>query len=507
MLYKFLCNIIFIMFAINVQAQQLPALNLHNLKQTGKVDVRYQSYNIEMCEVIGGDFWIPYELIDSVRKNSGKTGFAALKWKIDPVNLYEKKLRTLAAALGPAYVRVSGTWANDIYFQNNNAPAGKAPAGFNNVLTRAQWKSVIDYCKAVDAKLVTSFAISAGMHDADGNYNTAQVKELIDYTKSIGGEIAAAEMFNEPTLSSHGNAPKGYDAQAYAKDFGVFSKFVKSYYPQMLVTGPGSVGEGGVMSTGNAAGIKFDIPTEELMKKLPAKSFDVYTYHYYGAVSKRCGGNQTAEASLSADWLSKTEKALQFYKDSRDTYNPGAPIWLNETAEAACGGDPLASTYADVFRYLEQLGRLAKKGVQSVMHNTLCRSEYALLENDTHNPRPNYWAALLWSKLMGTEVYETAPIAPGVDVFVHSLKSKPGGRTALIINAADGETAFIIPADASKYLLTADELVTKKIKLNGEELKLTAKDGLPAIIGQPVKAGSITIPAHSILFLAFEKYN
>ena len=505
MLSKFSYSIAIILLAIHVHAQELPALNLHNLKQTAKVDIRYQSYNIEMCEVVGGDFWIPYELIDSVKKNSGKIGFAALKWKINPVNLYEKKLRMLAAALGPAYVRVSGTWANDVYFQNNNEPAGKAPAGFNNVLTRAQWKSVIDYCKAVNAKLVTSFAISDGMHDKDGNYQTAQVKELIDYTRSIGGEIAAAEMFNEPTLSSHGNAPKGYDAQAYTKDFSVFSKFVKSYYPQMLVTGPGSVGEGGALSTGNAAGIKFDIPTDELMKTLPAKSFDIYTYHFYGAVSKRCGGNQTPEAVLAADWLSKTEKGLQFYQESRDSFNPGAPIWLNETAEAACGGDPLASTYADVFRYLEQLGRLAQKGVQSIMHNTLCRSEYALLDNDTHNPRPNYWAALLWSRFMGTEVYETAPIEPGVDVFVHNLKNKPGGRAALIINTNAGETAFKIPANAIQYLLTADELLTKKVKLNGQELKLTVKEELPAMNGRPVKAGSITMPAHSVLFLTFEK--
>jgi len=505
---KFLSIILFIILSMQVYAQQNEIsikLNLHGLKQIAEVDERYQSYNIEMCEVIGGDFWIPYQLIDSVRKHSNKTGFAALKWKIEPVNLYEKKLRNLAAALGPAYVRVSGTWANDVYFQNNDDPVlSKAPAGFNNVLTRSQWKGVIDYCKAVGGKLVTSFAISDGMHDANGNYKTDQVKELIDYTRSVGGGIAAAEMFNEPTLSSHGNAPKGYDAQAYANDFLVFSKFVKSYYPEMLVTGPGSVGEGGVMSTGNSAGIKFDIPTDELMKKLPSKPFDVYTYHYYGGVSRRCGGNQTTESVLSEEWLSKTEKALKFYKDSRDNYNPGAPIWLNETAEAACGGDPLASTYIDIFRYLEQLGRLAQKGVQSVMHNTLCGSEYALLEHDTHDPRPNYWAALLWSKLMGTNVYETSSIAPGVDIFIHNLKNSANGMAVLIVNPTDAEHSVTIPSNAEQYMLTADELETKTIKLNGEILRLKHDETLPDIKGKKVNAGEVKLPPHSILFLSFK---
>ena len=44
-------------------------------------------------------------------------------------------------------------------------------------------------------------------------------------------------------------------------------------------------------------------------------------------------------------------------------------MWLTETGEAACGGNPWASTFADGYRYLDQLGRLAKRGVQVVAHN------------------------------------------------------------------------------------------------------------------------------------------
>jgi heparanase 1 len=55
-------------------------LNFKNLKQVGEVDPRYQSFNIEMCEVVGGDFWIPYELLDSVKRISvKKKGLEALK--------------------------------------------------------------------------------------------------------------------------------------------------------------------------------------------------------------------------------------------------------------------------------------------------------------------------------------------------------------------------------------------------------------------------------------------
>src|SRR4030081_2768726 len=48
---------------------------------------------------------------------------------------------------------------------------------------------------------------------------------------------------------------------------------------------------------------------------------------------------------------------------------PGKRLWLTETADAACGGNPWASTFLDTFRYLDQLGRLARAGVQVVAHN------------------------------------------------------------------------------------------------------------------------------------------
>ncbi len=484
--------------------QSASSINLKKMEHIGSVDERFQSYNIEMCEVIGGDFWVPYRLLDSVLQHTDKKGFEALKWKIDPIDLYEKKLRNLAAALGPTYIRVSGTWANDVYFQNNDAPIlDEAPDGFKNVLTRNQWKGVVDFSKAVNGKIVTSFAISDGMHDANGVYQTDQVKELIDYTKSIEGEISAAEMFNEPTFASHGSAPPGYDAQSYADDFAVFFDFVSEYYPEMLVIGPGSVGEGGMLQSDGV--INIDIATEDLMAKLPKNPFDVYTYHFYGGVSQRCGGEQTFESVLTQEWLSKTEKGLEFYQKSRDKYNPDAPIWLNETAEAACGGDPLAATYADTFRYLEQLGRLAKEGVQVVMHNTLARSEYGLLEHDTHDPRPNYWAALLWGKLMGTEVYEANSLAPGVNLYVHGNKENTTGRSALIVNATESDFSFEIPREAEQYLFTADSLDTKSVQLNGQVLQLNPDDSLPNIQGDTVGAGPIQIPGHGIMFLSFDE--
>lgn len=176
-----------------------------------------------------------------------------------------------------------------------------------------------------------------------------------------------------------------------------------------------------------------------------------------------------------------------------------------KTAETACGGNPWAATYLDCFRYLEQLGRLAKKNVQVVMHNTLARSEYALLDHDTHNPRPNYWVALLWNKLMGMQVYNSVNLINGVDIFVHNLKGKHKGRAVLILNTTDKISSIQIPSNGKFYLFTADELSTKTVILNGKELKLTDKNELPTIRGEKISSGLFQIPSKSILFLEYKK--
>jgi hypothetical protein len=479
-------------------------LTLKNLKQVGEVDERYQSFNLEMCEVVGGRFWIPYDELDST-KIRGR-GFDALKQSIPAINLYEKKLRVLTSALGPTYIRVSGLWANTIYFQDNDKPKLEtAPEGYNNVLTRKQWKGVIDFVEAVDGKLTTSFTISDGIRDKDGNWTTAQIKPLINYTKSIGGEIAMAEMFNEPSHASHGGAPKGYDGAWFDRDFAAFKSYMSSAMPETKIAGPGSTGEGGIMP-----GIS--LTTDQIFEAEPKPNFDIWSYHYYGVLSKRCFGRQTPEDALTEEWLSKTELGLKYYEEFRDKYQPGIPIWLTETAEASCGGNPLAATYVDCFRYLEQLGRLAKKNVKVVMHNTICASEYGLLEQETYEPKPNYWAALLWNKLMGTKAYEASLPVEGVDVFVHNLKNSSNGLAVMIVNPKNSECSISIPAKAEQYLFTGDELqpetvnelLTKTVKLNGKVLELNPDETLPELKGEKIKAGEVQLPPYSIVFLSFK---
>jgi len=113
------------------------------LPQLATVDERFQSYNVEMAEVIGGDFWKPYAARKPNTATKPITTFEigkdpAMFEKRAPIDLANARLRELAAALGPAYVRVSGTWANSVSFQDTDeTKAAIPPKGFQSVLTRS----------------------------------------------------------------------------------------------------------------------------------------------------------------------------------------------------------------------------------------------------------------------------------------------------------------------------------------------------------------------------------
>lgn len=483
------------------------------MQHVATVDARFQSYNIEMVEVTGGKFWKPYAL-DTTPGNkpsaqpTGANTPAGMNPELyeyrPPIDLGNHRLRRLAAALGPAYVRVSGTWANSTYFPEGEDAPARPPPGFNGVLTHAQWKGVIDFARAVDAKIVTSFAASPGVRDASGWWKPDQVRRFVAYTAAVGGSITAAEFMNEPTLAAMGGAPAGYDAVAYGRDFKIFRTFARQAAAGMLILGPGSVGEAsdGDPLDSSAAGV---LRTRDMLAA-SGPGVDRFSYHHYGALSLRCralGNQTTAAAALSEQWLGRTDRSLAFYRKLRDEFEPGKPIWLTETADAACGGNPWAATFRDTFRYLDQLGRLARQGVEVVAHNTLAASDYGLLDEHSLMPKPNYWGALLWRRLMGTRVLDVGVSSPdGIHLYAHCLREVAGGVVVLAINTdTSSHHAIFVGTPSERYTLSG-ELDSTMIALNGVELKLLPNDELPALLSTTTFAGPVMLAPASITFLA-----
>ena len=205
---------------------------------------------------------------------------------------------------------------------------------------------------------------------------------------------------------------------------------------------------------------------------------------------------------LRPDWLDRTGTVEAFYATMRDKYLPGRTMWLNETAEAACGGDPMAGQFVDTFRYLNQLGTLAQRGVQVVMHNTLVASDYGLLHEDTYEPKPNYWASLLWNRTMGTIVLDPGTAKDqAVRVYAQCAKGGRGGVTVLALNTDSAHEQLIsLPRNAERYTLTAPELASDKVLLNGSELNANLDGSVAPLKGAHAAAGVLHLDPASVTF-------
>lgn len=479
------------------------------LKEIRKIDERLVSYNIEMTEVTGGTFWKSYtkEQIDGTEEFPPIQDFSQFQSLMEvypPVDLYEKNVRTLAGALGSCYIRVSGSWATGTYYDFDGHTEGKIPEGFRAVLTKEQWTGLLDFVRAVNGKLMISVANCEGVHPGGKPWTPEQAKLLFDFSRDYGVPIDAAEFMNEPNVLEMGGVPKGYTAQDFARDQDAFYRFVRENYPEVLLVGPCACADLVDEQRGNTC--LRSLKTEELLD-LCRESSDAFSYHCYAGISERgasvMGGHWNAEEALSEAYLNVVECQAKYYALIRDKYCPNGQMWVTESADAGCGGNTWGSTFMDIIRSADELGRFATITDGIIFHNTLASSDYGYLDHVTHLPRPNYWLVYLWNKLVGTTVYDSGEtLREGVHVYVHSRRDKEPGYVYILINNSKTEkTMAEIPTGGSAYLLSSGNLRSQEILLNGTALELEEDGSLPKIHPSAIEKGTMELPPATVTFL------
>lgn len=485
------------------------------------VDERLMSYNIEMTEVTGGTFWKEYTPgqiagTEEFRFYGELTDFTVMEGLMQyypPIDLYNTRLRKLTKKLGPTWIRVSGSWATQTYYDFDGTTDGKAPDGYKSVLTKEQWIGVLDFVKEMSAKLLISVSNCEGDHPNRGPLDLTQTKKIFNFSHEYGVDIDAAEFMNEPNMLSGSGAPKGYTAADYARDQDIFNGWVKENYPDCLLVGPCTLGDGemGKTDSKNAgAGIGAMMQmctTQDLMKgtKIP---LDVFSYHYYNGVSERLAammpnGHWNSDEAHTDAYLAVAPNNAKVYAPLRDKYVPEGQIWVTESGDAGGGGNTWASTYLDVLRTLNELGSFSTITDGVIFHNTLASSDYGFLKHGTFDPRPNYFAVLLWNTLMGTTVYDCEEYnAENTHVYCHSRRDGKEGLVYLIINNSLTETLTVdIPTNANRYTLSAKTHRSSEMLLNEKSLKLSASDDLPEMIPEKQPAGKIQISPTTCTFL------
>ena len=483
------------------------------LKEIRSINPALVSYNVEMTEVTGGTFWKAYtdaqiDGTEQVPPPDFSKGMAAMHQWYDPIDTTNPRLIKLASELGSCWVRVSGTWATKTYYDFDDT--GVVPEGYQNRLTKQQWINLLSFVKAVGARLLISVANCDGLHSADEPWHPEQAAKIFALSTECGVPISAVEFTNEPNMIDMTGFPKGYTGEHFRRDQDLFHRWVRDNYPDCLIVGPCTC-DPAAMGGGMAAGIgnvMRCLTTGELMDGCTEK-LDVFSHHYYNGISERMApmmpaAYTPAEGALSEQYLGMAGFCAQAFVPYRDKYCPGGEIWVTESGDAGAGGHTWASTYLEVPRTLNEFGSFATVTNGVIFHNTLASSDYGYLKHGSFDPRPSYFAALLWTRLMGTTVYNSGEkIREGAHVYAHSRKDGKEGIAYLVINNSwTEETTVSVPKDATVYALSGNgKMRSRTMLLNGRELLLGEGDSLPSLEGESVSAGEIKVAAGGCTFI------
>ena len=138
-----------------------------------------------------------------------------------------------------------------------------------------------------------------------------------------------------------------------------------------------------------------------------------------------------------------------------------------------------------------------------VMHNTLVASDYGLLDENTFEPKPNYWGALLWRRFMGTTVLDAGIRTNPGSTCTHSAYAarRAGSRCWRSTRTRRRRTRSRFPSPDSATPCRRTVLTVTRVQLNGTELALGAADAIPAFEGAAIAAGNVTLAPTTITFV------
>lgn len=491
-------------------------------RAVGQVDPGYLSFAIDTSSLVGGKWWDPNA--ESTEAGSGTVNAPLFDFDRPPLDV-------LASALAPAYLRIGGSEADKVFYAvGEYAGATQAPAGYESVLTPDQWDAAIRFAERTGLDVVFTLNAGPGNRDDEGVWQPGQAEALIRYAADNGQDVHTWELGNELNLYwyVHGLGER-VSTQQYGDDLRALRGLAAELTPDAAVSGQGSAYW---PVLGEPLGVLFGF-TEGYLAEAGADTATV-SWHYYPQQSRR-GPIATKRAHparlLDPDNLDEAAHWADQVTALRDEYSPGTPVWLGETGNAQFGGEPgLSDSYLGSLWWLDQLGLLARHEHDVVVRQTLAGSNYQLIDNDTLEPLPDYWASLLWRQLMGTDVLTTT-VEPALDSSGHAdTDSDQAARLRLYAHrsadgAADGPAVTVLAINldpqrparltlpdfagqaSERYRLTGPDLFGTTIRLNERDLTFDGSR-LPELSGSTEPADeqpTLTVNPLSMTFAVFAR--
>ncbi|XP_036833380.1 heparanase isoform X4 [Oncorhynchus mykiss] len=249
-----------------------------------------------------------------------------------------------------------------------------------------------------------------------------------------------------------------------------------------------------------------------------AEAIDACTWHHYYVN----GRDTSLEDFLDPEVLNTLALKTHEVMETIELTSPGKKVWLGETSSAYGGGAKgLSDTFVAGFMWLDKLGLGAKLGLDVLIRQVLFGSGTYHLVDENLDPLPDYWLSVLYKRLVGPEVLSIEAFSilgktKRVRVYLHctnkkSTSYKSGAVTLFALNLSKGPARISVPVTISNstgeaFVLQSEQpgeegLYSKSVKLNGEVLKMVDERTLPSLQGTPLPAGEhLRLPGYSFAF-------
>lgn len=410
------------------------------------------------------------------------------------LNLSNPNLLSLASALSPAVLRISGSEADDAFYESPGSPCPPPPVG-NFCMTMQRWVEVQAFAEAV------GWDVAFGLNAMIGRPNASTRQNLSSITRFL--TWVASSPTPRLTHLEYGNELEhAVDAGVYAADVQALRGVIDATWPDAAVR-PKLVAND-------------ENPDPRYWGTLlPAagSAMDVASWHLYiGYGLNPDLKNEAWNASFLAGIHNTAAPMVAAADAAGFTRVAGHQLWVGETAMAwHSGQNGTTNTFLSGPWYVTQLGTLA------ATHHVQCRQTlvggfYELINKWDMTPNPDWWTAALWKRVMGVDVFPIPGASdPDVLVFAHCAAAgaqAPAGAVAVAyVNLNANETKSVtlagsVPATPrDEYMLTAvGSESSRAIALNGAPLLFTGPGEMSALTPVHVPAGgnaSILLPPHS----------
>ncbi|XP_071328203.1 heparanase isoform X2 [Trachinotus anak] len=396
------------------------------------------------------------------------------------------KVRTLAKALTPAFLRFGGTRQDFMVFspQRTHQPdAGSSAAPSCEKLELPSW---------LEERLReewTQQQVILMKEDLQRKYRRVKFTEPNSYEKKAGVRVDGYQLGQDFTrLRDMMSESKLYqDAGLYGPDVGQ----PRDHRIDILE---------GFLQTG-------------------AEAVNAITWHHYYVNGRDTSLEDFLDPEVLDSLALKTNEVLEKVK----LVSPGKTVWLGETSSAYGGGAMgLSDTFVAGFMWLDKLGLAARLGLDVVMRQVFVGSGSYHLVDDSLDPLPDYWLSVLYKRLVGPEVLKVEAFSDfgrskRVRLYLHCSNTdsyRSGAVTLISMNLSEKPARISAPPLVSSstveaFVLQSEQpgqegLYSRSVKLNGEVLKMLDDKTLPDLKGARLPpAKRLQLPAYSLAFFVF----